>query len=193
MALKNIIDPDIARPQLERWYASRHSEAQNIQVTNVHIPSANGMSSETILFVITWTENGQTKRTQPSVARVTPTTAGLLPEYDLTRERQVIDAVAASTSVRVPATYGVETDASILGAPFLVMERLNGRVPTDDPPYTATGWVTELSPTQQARMHDNALVALAGIQSTDISGFGPETVGAPSPRRKPPRPADRTL
>jgi aminoglycoside phosphotransferase (APT) family kinase protein len=179
MALKNIIDPDTARPQLERWHASRHSEAQNIQVTNVHIPSANGMSSETILFDITWTENGQ-ERTQPSVARVTPTTAGLLPEYDLTRERQVIDAVAASTSVRVPVTYGVETDASVLGAPFLVMERLNGRVPTDDPPYTATGWVTELSPTQQARMHDNALVALAGIQSADISGVGPETVGHPA-------------
>jgi aminoglycoside phosphotransferase (APT) family kinase protein len=179
MALKNIIDPDIARPQLERWYASRHPEAQNIQVTNVHIPSANGMSSETILFDIAWTENGR-ERTQPSVARVTPTAAGLLPEYDLTCERQVIDAVAASTGVRVPATYGVETDATVLGAPFLIMERLYGRVPTDDPPFTAAGWVTELSPAQQARMFDNALVALAGIQAADISGFGPEIVGHPA-------------
>jgi aminoglycoside phosphotransferase (APT) family kinase protein len=176
MALKNIIDPEMARPELERWYASKHAEARDIHVTNVNIPSANGMSSETILFDITWTEGGQ-RRSQPSVARVTPTVAGLLPEYDLSRERQVIDAVAASTSVRVPATFGVETDTSVLGAPFLVMERLYGRVPTDDPPYTAAGWVTELSPTQQARMHDSALVALARIQSTDISGFGPEFIG----------------
>ena len=180
MALKNIIDPDTARPRLERWYAASHPEAQGILVTDVHIPSANGMSSETILFNITWTENGQ-HHSQPSVARVTPTAAGLLPKYNLTRERQVIDAVAASTTVRVPATYGVETDTSVLGAPFLVMERLRGRVPADDPPYTATGWVTELSPTQQARMYDNALVALAGIQSTDTSRLGPETVGHPGP------------
>jgi aminoglycoside phosphotransferase (APT) family kinase protein len=176
MALKNIIDPDTARPQLERWYAANHPAAQDIQVTNLRIPSANGMSSETILFDISWTDNGQ-PYTQPSVARVTPTSAGLLPEYNLAHERQVIDAVAASTGVRVPATYGIETDASVLGAPFLVMERLDGRVPTDDPPFTSTGWVTELSPTEQARMYDNALVAMAGIQSADISGFGPDIVG----------------
>jgi aminoglycoside phosphotransferase (APT) family kinase protein len=176
VALKNIIDPDIARPRLERWFATRHPEAQNIRIADVHIPSANGMSSETILFDITWTESGQ-ECTQPSAARVTPTAGGLLPEYDLTRERQVIDTVAASTNVRVPATYGVETDTSVLGAPFLVMERLDGRVPADDPPYTAAGWVTELSPPQQARLHDNALVALAGIQSADIGGFGPGVVG----------------
>ncbi|TAM64426.1 phosphotransferase family protein [Mycobacterium sp.] len=178
MALKNIIDPDTARPQLERWYATSHPEAQDIRVTDVDIPSANGMSSETILFNIAWTENGQ-QHSQPSVARVTPTAEGLLPEYNLTHERQVIDAVAASTTVRVPVTYGVETDASVLGAPFLVMERLDGRVPTDDPPFTAAGWVTELSITQQARMYDNALVAMAGIQSADISGFGRDTVGHP--------------
>lgn len=179
MALKNIISPATAGPKLERWYAARHPEAHDVRSADVDIPSANGMSSETILFDLAWTEGGAGRR-QGFVARVTPTTGGLFPTYDLAQEQRVIDAVAASTTVPVPTTYGVEQDASVLGAPFLVMERLHGRVPSDDPPFTASGWVTELSVAEQATMYDNALVAMADISATDISGFLPDMVGQPA-------------
>jgi len=174
MALKNLIDPDTARDKLERWYAERHPEASGIHIRDVQVPSASGMSSETVLFDMTWTEAGQA-HDRGFVARVTPPVGGLFPSYDLAREQRVIDAVAASTDVPVPATFGVEQDASVLGAPFLVMERLGGRVPADDPPFTAQGWVTELSPDEQATMYDNALAAMAAIHGTDTSTLGPAT------------------
>jgi aminoglycoside phosphotransferase (APT) family kinase protein len=179
MALKNLIIPATAGPALERWYAARHPEAGDVRSTNVHVPSANGMSSETVLFDLTWTE-GEATHEQGFVARVTPTSCGLFPSYDLAQEQRVIDAVAASTTVPVPATYGVEEDGSVLGAPFLVMERLSGRVPADDPPFTASGWVTTLSVKEQATMYDNALVAMADISTADISGLGPDTIGHPA-------------
>jgi len=178
MALKNLIDPDTARAKLERWYAERHPGASEIHIRDIHVPSASGMSSETVLFDMTWTQEGQT-HDQGFVARVTPPIGGLFPSYDLAQEQRVIDAVAASTDVPVPATFGVEQDASVLGAPFLVMERLSGRVPADDPPFTAQGWVTELSAGEQATMYDNALAAMAAIHGTDISALGPATLGHP--------------
>ena len=57
MALKNVIDPALAGPQLERWFASRHSAWAGVRVTGMDIPSANGMSSETVLFDVSWTED----------------------------------------------------------------------------------------------------------------------------------------
>lgn len=178
MALKNLIDPETARAKLERWYSERHPGVSGTHIRDIHIPKANGMSSETVLFDMTWIENGQTQH-QALVARVTPPTGGLFPSYDLAQEQRVIDAVGASTGAPVPTTFGVEQDASVLGAPFLVMERLSGRVPADDPPFTAQGWVTELTPDQQATMYDNALSAMAAIHRADISTLGPDTIGHP--------------
>lgn len=179
MALRNRIRPDTAGPRLERWYAARHPDADDVQVTGMQIPTANGMSSETVLFDMRWTEGGALHE-QAFVARVAPTTDGLFPTYDLAHEQRVIRAVAASTTVPVPATYGVETDSSVLGGPFLLMERLSGRVPADDPPFTAAGWVTELSADEQATMYDNALVVMAAISTADVSALGSGTVGHPS-------------
>ena len=34
-----------------------------------------------------------------------------------------------------------ERGETVLGGPFLVMGRIEGRVPSDDPPYTTQGWV----------------------------------------------------
>jgi aminoglycoside phosphotransferase (APT) family kinase protein len=178
VALKNVIDPALAGPQLERWFAARHPDWAGVRITGMDIPSANGMSSETVLFDVTWTEDGAA-HDQALVARVAPTANGLLPSYDLAHEQRVLAAVGASTAVPVPAPHGVEPDPSVLGGPFLIMERITGRVPGDDPPFTAAGWVTELSDDDQATMYDNALVAMAGIRATDTSSFGPETVGHP--------------
>lgn len=179
MALKNVIDPGLAGPQLERWFAARHPDWTGVRITDIDIPRANGMSSETVLFTVTWTD-ASAAHEQALVARVAPTANGLLPAYDLAYEQRVLAAVRASTAVPVPATYGVEPDSTVLGGPFLIMERLRGRVPTDDPPFTAAGWVTDLTAGEQASMYDNALVTMAGISVTEIPDLGPETVGHPA-------------
>jgi aminoglycoside phosphotransferase (APT) family kinase protein len=179
MALKNLIDPTTARARLEQWYADTHPNADHVHIRDLDIPHANGMSSETVLFDVHWTE-GTTLRSRPLVARVAPTSGGLFPRYDLTRERRVIDAVKASTTVPVPATIGVEEDTAVLGAPFLVMERLSGRVPSDDPPFTAEGWVLKLTPEERAALYDNALATMAAIHATDVTPLPADTVGHPN-------------
>ena len=180
MALRNVIDPELARPRLEDWFASRHPNWGEVRITGMDIPSANGMSSETILFDVTWVQQDGAAHDQELVARVAPSANGLLPSYDLAHEQGVLAAVRASTAVPVPTPHGVEADTSVLGGPFLIMDRLSGRVPGDDPPFTTAGWVTELSADQQSAMYDNALAAMAAITATDIAGLGSETVGQPA-------------
>jgi aminoglycoside phosphotransferase (APT) family kinase protein len=171
MALANTRDPKTSADQLAAWLGTKLDGATDVTVSDVTTPQASGMSNETLLFTASWTHDGHSHQ-QDYVARVAPQTAGVFPRYDLVAEQRVMQALNTHTAAPTPATPWVETDESILGAQFLVMERLDGRVASDDPPFTATGWVLDLSPEQRAAMCDNALIALAEIHKADYLALG---------------------
>ena len=171
MALSNQTDPQHAERQLTTFLANRLPGAQDVRVSDVVVPSSSGLSTETILFDASWREDG-VDHSKRLVARVQPSGPAVFPSYDLEKEFRVIKAVGDHTSVPVPEVMFYEADESVLGAPFLVMERIDGRVPSDDPPFTATGWVLELSPAEQSTLADNGLKVLAGIHAADWKALG---------------------
>lgn len=171
MALANTRDPQESAAQLTGWLTSKVG-ADDVVVTDVETPQASGLSNETLLFSATWTEDGE-PRGGRYVARIAPQGPAVFPSYDLAKEQQVMQALALHTAVPVPQTPWVETDPAVLGAQFLVMERLDGRVPADDPPFTAAGWVLdELTPAQRRTMCDNALDVVAGVHAADLDSLG---------------------
>jgi aminoglycoside phosphotransferase (APT) family kinase protein len=176
MALLNKIEPDIASSQLTAWLRTKLPYVQDVQVSDVHVPSASGMSCESVLFEASWREDG-VQRNHGFVARVAPVTPGVFPSYDLGREGLIMGALSAYTAVPAPRIWFDPTDdVSVLAAPFLVMERLHGRVAPDDPPFTTGGWVLELSPDQQATLFDNALQVLAAVHRVDWRELGLESL-----------------
>jgi aminoglycoside phosphotransferase (APT) family kinase protein len=74
-----------------------------------------------------------------------------------------------SGSVRVAKPMWLESDASLLGAPFFVMEKMIGRVPVSVPPYRVSGWVAEATPKQRRQMWENGVRQLAAIQTVSPS------------------------
>ena len=75
----------------------------------------------------------------------------------------------------VPRALWLETeDRSIFGAPFYVMAKVEGRVPTDQPPYNVGGWMTEISPAEQRAIFLGGFEAMARIHQLDLekTGFG---------------------
>jgi aminoglycoside phosphotransferase (APT) family kinase protein len=178
MALSNKIDADQATKALTTWLGRRLPAAQDIHVSGVTVPSASGMSTETVLFDAAWTENG-VAREQGMVARVQPDGSGVFEHYDLAKEATVMRALADHTPVPAPKILFFEEDSSVLGSPFLVMERVAGRIPSDDPPFTAAGWVLDLTPAQRSRMWDASLEVLAEIHRADWRGLGLDFLDAP--------------
>src|SRR6185295_15576045 len=59
-----------------------------------------------------------------------------------------------------------------LGAPFFVMEKVDGRIPGDNPPYHAAGWVTEIAPAERAALWWHGLEVLARIHRLDWRATG---------------------
>ncbi|MFC4603505.1 phosphotransferase family protein [Rhodococcus kronopolitis] len=159
-------DPAEMLASLERWLGTVLDLGANPEVTSLDVPSANGMSNETVLFDATWTENG-TRSEHRLVARIAPpaSAAPLFPSYDLDQQFQVMRAVAAHTSVPIPRVYWSESTSDALGGEFFVMERLDGEVPPDVMPYTFGSWLSEAPAEDRARLQHASVRVLAELHA----------------------------
>lgn len=128
---------------------------------------ANGMSSETLLFDATWTEDGR-QQVGRYVARVAPSESDfpVFPTYDLQHQYDAMRLVGELTDVPVPGVRWMEPTGSVLGTPFFLMERIDGVVPQDVLPYTfGDNWLFDGTPAQQRRVQDTTAATLAALHA----------------------------
>ncbi|MEJ7833746.1 MAG: phosphotransferase family protein, partial [Nocardioides sp.] len=128
---------------------------------------SNGMSSETLVFDATWTEDGQ-QRTGEYVARVAPAAADfpVFEHYALQDQYDAIRIVGELTDVPVPTVSHLESTGAVLGTPFFLMDRIEGLVPPDVPPYNwGDNWLADASPEDQRRLQDATVRAIAGLHA----------------------------
>lgn len=163
-------DPEVLGGALESWLARRLPRGAAPQVTGVSSPSTNGMSSETLLFGVRWQEGGAA-RSGDFVARIEPDPddCPVFPVYDLRAQFEVMRRVAEGSRVPVPRVRWLELDPAHLGAPFFVMDRVEGRVPPDVMPYTFGSWLADASPREQRRLQDASVGVLAELHAIDAS------------------------
>lgn len=173
MALKNTLDSEVVAAKLADALNRHLDGVSDAQVDSVDFPSTNGMSNETLLFRASWA-GPDGPRNERLVARVQPAGPAVFPRYDLGLEFAVMSALARATDVASPKMFFHEPDPQVLGAPFLVMTCVDGQVPPDDPPYTTTGWVLDLAPAEQKKLHRNGLQTLARIHSVNLDHVGLE-------------------
>jgi aminoglycoside phosphotransferase (APT) family kinase protein len=158
-------DPDETRQRLERWLAGTLGPDSSPSVTDLAGTDANGMSSDTMLFRATWTDQdgGHDERL---VARVAPDShdVPVFPTYDMQGQFDVIRQVGELTDAPVPRTWWCETSPKPMGAPFFVMSQVDGTVPPDVMPYTfGDNWVYDATAEQQRRLQDTTVEAIAAL------------------------------
>jgi aminoglycoside phosphotransferase (APT) family kinase protein len=158
-------DLELARRRLTEWLHTVLPDAEDLRVSELSGPGATGFSSDTLMFDLTYEEDGEERRKE-LVARLEPSGLTTFPEYDLGQQFRVMQALA-DTKVPVPRVLWREESDEILGKNFFVMERVEGRVPPDTPSYHAEGWVTEISPEERAEFWWNGLETLAEIHKLD--------------------------
>ena len=160
-------DPQEMREQFERWLKTVLPDGSNPRVLEMTSPESNGMSSETLLVDLAWTEDGA-EVTRSLVARVEPpaTDYPVFTTYDLDMQFRVMRLVSAHTAVPIPETHWYEPDPTVLGGAFFVMDRVDGIVPPDVLPYTfGDNWVFDGTEEDRRTIQDSAIRAMAGIHS----------------------------
>lgn len=126
---------------------------------------ANGMSSETILADVTWTEDGSLRQ-GAFVVRMAPSALDVpvFSSYRLDHQYDAIRLVGELSDVPVPTPRWLEPTGDVLGAPFFFMDRVDGIVPPDVMPYTfGDNWFFDASTDDRRRLQDSTVAAIAGL------------------------------
>lgn len=157
--------PDDVGAALTPWFADR-LDADDVAITNLK-RHAEGWSWQTYTMNVTadGTAHGYAVRRQPE--------RGLLEPYDIEGQYRLHRAVVDHSEVPMPGLRWLEMDRSILGMPFYVMDRVEGRVPVQ-----WAGGDPEIFPDDatRKRMGHHFVEILADIHTID-----PPTTGMPIP------------
>jgi aminoglycoside phosphotransferase (APT) family kinase protein len=158
-------DPHEVADVLRCWFERVHGYA-DVGVTNVAIPASTGFSNETILFDAAWEGS-----THELVARVAPSSYQVFPDDTFELQFEVMRALAG-TEVPTATVHWFEPDVAWFGKPFWIMERVDGRIPTDNPPYAGSGWLADATPTEQARAWTSGIEAMAAVHDVALDELG---------------------
>jgi aminoglycoside phosphotransferase (APT) family kinase protein len=162
-------DLEQTRTILAPWIGAQLGRP-DLEVGTITTPSLTGFSSETLLFDATWTDDGAA-RSEGFVVRVAPTGYQIFFEPDFEAQFHVMRALAG-TDVPVPPTFAYEADPSLLGAPFFHMGKVDGKVASDNPPYTLEGWLLEADPEEQEAVWWAGVDAMAAVHRQDWRALG---------------------
>jgi aminoglycoside phosphotransferase (APT) family kinase protein len=152
-------DPELAAG-LAEWLSDRRG-LRHVTVSGRHRPSA-GYSSETLIVDVTWSSDDLPHH-RSLVIRMAPTGAGTFPAYDLVPQWQAQEAVAAAG---VPvADPEVEVDPRWLGAPFMVMPKVEGHIV--GALAHRDRWLLGLEEADRGRLYRNFIATLAAVHRAD--------------------------
>jgi aminoglycoside phosphotransferase (APT) family kinase protein len=93
--------------------------------------------------------------------------------HDVLREARLLRALEG-TRVRVPKVLAVCEDPEVIGAPFYVMERIEGEVIADSIPAALD------TPAERCAVADELIDALVEVHSTDWTAVGLDGFGKPT-------------
>jgi aminoglycoside phosphotransferase (APT) family kinase protein len=173
--------------KLARWLAERLG-AEDVRITEFR-QHTEGWSWQTYTLTAAWTcPSTGARRERGFAVRVQPPD-GLLAPYDIEMQYRVHDAVARHSAVPMPELLWLEHDTSVLGQPFYVMARVEGRVPVQwDASIPGMFETTE----SRARVGRDFVDTLVAIHALDWQAAGLQFLGVPaSPRDAALRAIDR--
>ncbi|MBO1331514.1 phosphotransferase family protein [Streptomyces sp. VRA16 Mangrove soil] len=152
-------EPEELARRLTAWLGGRLPGAKAVNVT---VPASNGMSSETLLFDIEHPE--PPVRSCALRLAADPSAYTIFPVYDMPRQYRTMRLAAERSGIPVPRVLWLEEDPGPLGAPFFVMERVEGRVPPDVMPYTYEGnWLHAADDAERERLEDASIRIIARL------------------------------
>lgn len=109
----------------------------------------------------------------------------LFPTYDIPKQFHVMRALEKHSEIPVPHCRWLETDASVFGTPFYVMDRVTGVVPTDSPSYLTGGLVADGTDAERQRMWTRSVELLAAVSNVPWQTARLGFLQWPQPDRRP--------
>ncbi len=166
-------DERLAQP-LTEYLATKLPQAASLKVSGLVRPSV-GWSHEIWLFDLSW--NDDVDHHLGLCVRIDPGDTLLRTESDLAQQFRVLECLDP-TPLPSPHPYWYEDDPGVLGAPFLIMERVDGTCPS---PWSREGKAFYAAAAARGIISRSFTETLATLHTLDWEGAGLSFLGVPSP------------
>ena len=160
---------ELVAGDFESWLRDNWPGAERANVLDIAASGA-GASNETYMLRVDLTGAGVDS--ERLIARAPPSGQGIFCDYDLESQARIMNLLGAA-GMPVPYPVGYCATSGGLGAPFVIMPFIDGRVPSSTvAPYTVDGWVYDLPLAQQRLLVENFTDALADLHRLDPVATG---------------------
>jgi len=160
---------DRTRAGLEGWMRRRLADP-GLAITAMRTPSGTGVANETVIFDAARTTGAAAGSSEGYVARLA-TPDSLYLDYELFVHYRMYQAMMAFPSVPTPGVLGYEPDAGVVGAPFFVMEKIDGAIATDRPSWAAEGFIVDAAPAQRRALWERTVRVMTGLHALPPEPF----------------------
>ena len=162
-------------PRIRDYVANKLPDARDLALENIE-RIAVGWSHETWLFDAVWREAGEPRRLGLCLRR-DPGNALLRHLSSLETQFRVLQCLER-TALPTPKPYWFESDAALLGAPFLVMEKVPGECPS---PWGRAGRAFYRRAAERGALPASFTATLATLHKIDWRAIGLGFLGEPPP------------
>ncbi len=159
-------DAEAIRTRLQTWLSQKVAGWRDVTVSPPDLHEGSGWSAEIFFADVAYRDDTGAHQRTLAIRRQ----AGafeLVLGGDLSLQSKVMAALDKVGDVPGPPWIGMEEDPAVLGAPFLVMGKVEGRAAAQKPNYNVEGWLADLQPAQRSATWTNALSALAKLHRLD--------------------------
>jgi len=140
------------------------------------VQTAVGWSHEIFVFYANWSEDGRPVR-RGFCLRKDPG-SGLLRELSSLKEQFLVIKALEPTAAPTPKVYWLEEDPSLIGGPFLVMEKVEGEATN---PWSRAGKKFYAEAAKRGKLPRSFVEALASLHNLDWRAAGLDFIGVPGP------------
>ncbi|MFA7602583.1 MAG: phosphotransferase family protein [Novosphingobium sp.] len=152
---------------LRAWLERRLAPAELLAIPEPVRPDAGGSSDTLFLNPVIRSEGRE--REARWVLRIEPTARQIYMLPSLERQFRVMEELGRLGTVPVPGVFWHEPDPAVLGAPFFVMARVEGQVPSDF--VHSQGLLAELPPARREALWRDAVRTMAAIHAVPAERF----------------------
>lgn len=152
--------------RLTAWLAATKPEWRLLTVAPLDVKLGSGFSAEIFFVDVTYVDATGPQQRTLVVRRQSPKFEVVF-DSDLRLQAGMMAALDKRGDLPVPAWIGLELDPSVLGAPFLVMGRVEGHAATQRPNYNTEGWLVEFTPAERGQAFANAIECIARLHAID--------------------------
>jgi aminoglycoside phosphotransferase (APT) family kinase protein len=159
-----------AQTALSPWLAA-HLQIPDLTIVSWR-SAGSGNSADTFFATVAGVAGGAARELRLVIRRQNQGSDIFL-ESDLSLPTRVMAAVGAhpaAAGIPVPSVIGLESDVNLIGAPFMVMEQLPGRILPQSPNYNKEGWLADMDTDSQSQVWRGCLEMLARIHRLPVAG-----------------------